>query len=93
MPTAVVVGAGPNGLSAAVRLAQAGLDVTVLEGADTIGGGTRSGPFDDQFPEIIVDHCSAFHPLGTSSPYLRTLPLAETFARDGALVVAVDVPV
>ncbi|WP_431818467.1 phytoene desaturase family protein [Gordonia jacobaea] len=77
MPTAVVVGAGPNGLSAAVRLAQAGLDVTVLEGADTIGGGTRSGPFDDEFPEIIVDHCSAFHPLGSSSPYLRTLPLAE----------------
>lgn len=77
MSTAVVVGAGPNGLAAAVRLAQAGLDVTVLEGADTIGGGTRSGPFDEAFPELVVDHCSAFHPLGVSSPFLRTLPLAE----------------
>lgn len=77
MSTAIVVGAGPNGLAAAVRLAQAGLDVTVLEGADTIGGGTRSGPFDEAHPEIVVDHCSAFHPLGVSSPYLRTLPLAE----------------
>lgn len=80
MPRAVVVGSGPNGLCAAVRLAQAGLEVTVVEAADEIGGGTRSGEIDmpdDAASGLIHDHCSAFHPLGFASPFLSTLPLAR----------------
>ncbi|MGW9262740.1 phytoene desaturase family protein [Gordonia terrae] len=73
MRTAVVVGSGPNGLAGAVRLAQAGLDVTVFEAADEIGGGTRSAEFLE--PGIVHDVCSAFHPLGAASPYLQTLGL------------------
>ncbi|MGW7694994.1 phytoene desaturase family protein [Streptomyces asiaticus] len=70
---AYVVGAGPNGLAAAVTLAQAGLGVTVLEAADTIGGGTRSGEL--TVPGLLHDHCAAVHPMAVASPYLRTLGL------------------
>ena len=72
---AVVIGAGPNGLAAAVRLARAGASVTVLEGADEVGGGTRSAEL--TLPGFVHDRCSAVHPLGVLSPYLRTLPLDE----------------
>jgi phytoene dehydrogenase-like protein len=71
--TAIVVGAGPNGLAAAVRLAQHGIDVEVLEAADVIGGGTRTSEL--TVPGVLHDHCSAFHPMGVGSPYLRTLGL------------------
>jgi phytoene dehydrogenase-like protein len=71
--TAVVVGAGPNGLAAAVRLAQHGLDVEVLEAADQIGGGTRTSEL--TVPGVLHDHCSAFHPMGVGSPYLAALDL------------------
>jgi phytoene dehydrogenase-like protein len=71
--TAVVVGAGPNGLAAAVRLAQHGVEVEMLEGADVIGGGTRTSEL--TVPGVLHDHCSAFHPIGVGSPYLRTLDL------------------
>lgn len=70
---AIVVGSGPNGLAAAVRLAQAGLSVTVLEAADTAGGGLRSSEL--TLPGLTHDHCSAFHPTGVASPYLSTLGL------------------
>src|SRR5262245_39527585 len=70
---AVVVGAGPNGLAAAIRLAQEKLSVIVLEANDTIGGGTRSTEL--TLPGFTHDLCSAVHPLGIGSPFLRKLPL------------------
>jgi phytoene dehydrogenase-like protein len=71
---AVVVGAGPNGLAAALTLARAGFRVTVLEAADEPGGGTRTWA-DPEVPGLVHDHCAAVHPFGIGSPYLRTLPL------------------
>jgi phytoene dehydrogenase-like protein len=70
---AIVVGAGPNGLTAAVLLAQAGIKVTVLEAADTIGGGTRTSEL--TLPGLLHDHCSAIHPTGVGSPVLQKLKL------------------
>jgi len=74
-PDATVVGSGPNGLVAALILAQAGRSVRVIEAADEPGGGLRSAELIE--PGIIHDICSAFHPLGLASPALRELPLAE----------------
>lgn len=75
MSTAVVVGSGPNGLAAAVHLARNGVDVQVLEAADEIDGGTRSGEY--TLPGLIHDHCSAFHPVGAGSPFLSSLGLGR----------------
>jgi phytoene dehydrogenase-like protein len=72
---AVVIGSGPNGLAAAVALARAGASVLVLEAKDVIGGGTRSA--ERTLPGFVHDVCSAVHPMGILSPFLRTLPLAE----------------
>jgi phytoene dehydrogenase-like protein len=72
---AVVVGSGPNGLSAAIRLAQAGLSVLVLEANQTIGGSTRSDAL--TLPGFLHDVCSAVHPLGVGSPFFRQLPLDQ----------------
>ena len=73
MSTATVVGGGPNGLAAAVALAQKGVQVTVLEAADEIGGGARSG--ESLVPGLLHDHCSAFHPMAAGSPFLNSLGL------------------
>jgi phytoene dehydrogenase-like protein len=72
---AVVVGAGPNGLAAAITLARQGLSVLVLEAEDTIGGGTRTAEL--TLPGFWHDVCSAVHPLGIGSPFFHQLPLAE----------------
>src|SRR4051794_31175892 len=75
MSTAAVVGSGPNGLAAAVALARAGLDVTVYEAHDTIGGGTRTAEL--TVPGLLHDVCSAFHPLAVGSPFLQSLELGQ----------------
>jgi phytoene dehydrogenase-like protein len=72
---AVVVGSGPNGLSAAVALAQGGASVLVLEAADDIGGGTRTAEL--TLPGFHHDVCSAVHTTGILSPFFRSLPLEE----------------
>ena len=71
---AIVVGAGPNGLAAAIELARAGLSVTLLEGEEEIGGGVRSAAL--TLPGFVHDVCSAVYPLGVASPFFATLPLA-----------------
>ena len=72
---AIVVGAGPNGLAAAIVLAQAGCEVRVIEAQPTPGGGVRSAEM--TLPGFIHDLGSAIHPLAIGSPFFCTLPLAE----------------
>jgi len=74
---AIVVGAGPNGLTAAVTLADAGLSVLACEAADTVGGGARTQEL--TLPGFRHDPCAAVHPLAAGSPALRALDLE----RDG----------
>src|SRR3954467_14536939 len=73
MLDAVVVGAGPNGLTAAVELARRGFSVAVFEAKDTVGGGARTEEL--TLPGFRHDPCSAVHPLGAGSPAFRGMPL------------------
>jgi len=73
MSTAIVVGGGPNGLAAAVTLAAEGVQVTVLEAADDIGGGARSS--EAIVPGLLHDHCSAIHPMAVGSQFLNRFGL------------------
>jgi phytoene dehydrogenase-like protein len=69
----VVVGAGPNGLAAAIACARAGLATLVVEASDTPGGGARSAPL--TLPGFVHDVCSTVHPLARASPFFQTLAL------------------
>ena len=70
---AVIIGSGPNGLAAAVYLAQEGASVHVIEAHDQIGGGARTAEL--TLPGFHHDVCSAIHPMGVASPFLKSLPL------------------
>lgn len=75
MPDAIIIGSGPNGLAAAIRLAQQGLSVTVFEREASVGGGTRTGEL--TLPGFKHDVCSAIHPMARASPFLQSLPLGD----------------
>ncbi len=72
---ALVIGSGPNGLAAAIALAQAGLRVEVYEAEAEAGGGARTLPL--TLPGFLHDFGSAVHPMAVSSPFFKSLPLAE----------------
>ncbi|MFG2193566.1 phytoene desaturase family protein [Streptomyces sp. NPDC048639] len=69
----VVVGAGPNGLTAAVELARRGFAVELYEAGDTVGGGARTEEL--TLPGFRHDPCSAVHPFGVGSPAFADMPL------------------
>lgn len=72
---AVVVGAGPNGLAAAVELTRTERRVLVVEGSDVIGGGTRTEAL--TLPGYLHDVCSAIHPMGAASPFFRSIGVGD----------------
>jgi phytoene dehydrogenase-like protein len=78
MPRATIVGSGPNGLAAAVAMARAGLEVRVVEAADSIGGGTRTAEL--TLPGFLHDVGSAVHPAALSSPFFRAFGLRDRIA-------------
>jgi len=75
VPKACVIGSGPNGLAAAIVLAQAGLEVEVFEGEAVPGGASRT--LELTLPGFRHDFGSAVHPLGAGSPFFSTLPLQK----------------
>ena len=88
MPDAIVIGAGPNGLVAANKLADAGWSVVVCEAADEPGGAVRSSELLE--PGFVTDWFSAFYPLAVGSPAIRSLELERFGLRwgHGPLVLA-----
>ena len=75
MKRARIIGSGPNGLSAAIALAQAGVAVEVFEAENIPGGGARTVPL--TLPGFMHDFGSAVHPMAAGSPFFATLPLAD----------------
>jgi phytoene dehydrogenase-like protein len=75
MNTATIIGAGPNGLSAAITMQQAGVQTTLLEAGATVGGAARTGEV--TLPGFQHDLGSSVYPLGVASPFFNTLPLAR----------------
>ena len=73
MPTATIIGAGPNGLSAAITLQQAGIETTVLEAGATVGGACRTAEI--TLPGFHHDLGSSVYPMGRASPFFNSLPL------------------
>lgn len=69
----IVVGSGPNGLAAAIKLQSEGLEVLLIEGKETIGGGMRTAEL--TLPGFRHDICSAVHPTALASPFMASLPL------------------
>ncbi len=74
-PEAIVIGSGPNGLSAAITIAQAGHSVIVYEAEQTIGGGARSAEL--TLPGFVHDVCSCVHPWAAGSPFFQQLDLEK----------------
>ncbi len=72
---AIIVGSGPNGFAAAITLKRAGLEVLLIEGKETLGGGARSAEL--TLPGFIHDVCSAVHPLGENSPVFKPFHLEQ----------------
>ncbi|HEY0757067.1 MAG TPA: NAD(P)/FAD-dependent oxidoreductase [Ktedonobacteraceae bacterium] len=83
---AIIIGSGPNGLAAAIAIAQTGRSVLVFEAKETIGGGCRSAEL--TLPGFVHDLCSAIHPAALASTFFRTLPLE----RYGLEWVQPDIP-
>jgi phytoene dehydrogenase-like protein len=75
MIRAAIIGSGPNGLSAAITLARAGVDTTVFEGRETIGGAASTAEI--TLPGFHHDLGSSIYPMGAASPFFRSLPLAK----------------
>ena len=71
----VVIGAGPNGLAAAIALAQKGKSIVIYEAQGEVGGGVRSAQL--TLPGFVHDVCSSVYPLAIASPFFRELPLAQ----------------
>jgi len=79
---AVIIGAGPNGLAAAVTLAQSGSSTLVVEAADTPGGGMRTKPL--TAPGFLHDVCSTAHPMGIASPVFRAIGIDVEYVHSPA---------
>lgn len=86
-----VVGAGPNGLAAAIHLARSGLSVRVLEAADEVGGGLRSAEL--TLPGFVHDVCATALPLGLASPFFSSPAVAAGLAAHGLCWVHPEIPV
>ena len=92
MPDAIIIGAGPNGLAAAITLARAGRSVVVYEANETIGGGIRSAEL--TLPGFVHDICSTVQALTVVSPFFKSMPLeqlgVELIYPDAALAHPLD---